>query len=78
MNNTFTFDDETHDVLAPQTPQKKKGGRPPKSGESKRKKNVSCYLTESEYQQLLEETGEIAVSTFVRSAVLEKIQKNSG
>lgn len=74
MHSTFTFDDETHDVLTASTILTRKGGRPPKSNEQKRKKHVSCYLTEAEHQQLLIAVGDGAVSTFVRYAVLEKAQ----
>lgn len=69
----FTFDDDTKDVLTESTP-KRKQGRPQASSSSKKKKCVSCYLTEDEFSQLSAFLGGRPASVYLRDLILNKIK----
>jgi len=74
MNNDFTFDDETKDILT--NASKSKQGRPAKAKEEKRSKCINCYLTEEEYKQFMIFLEDRPASIYLRKHIL-KVSKPS-
>jgi len=72
MNDDFIFDDETKGIFKKNVVEKKQG-RPAKKDTQKRKKNVSTYLTDEEYNAFLEFLDGRTMSTYLRKVILEKM-----
>ena len=76
MNDDFIFDDETKGIFKKNVVEKKQG-RPAKKDTQKRKKNVSTYLTDEEYNAFVEFLDGRTISTYLRKIIIEKMNSKS-
>jgi len=76
MNDDFSFDDETKNILKKGVAEKKQG-RPAKKEEQKRKKCVSTYLTDEEYEAFINFLDGRTMSTYLRTMVIKEIGSKS-
>jgi len=76
MNDDFIFDDETKGIFKKNVVEKKQG-RPAKKDTQKRKKNVSTYLTDEEYNAFVEFLDGRTMSTYLRKIIIEKMNSKS-
>jgi len=76
MSDDFIFDDETKGIFKKNVVEKKQG-RPAKKDTQKRKKNVSTYLTDEEYNAFVEFLDGRTISTYLRKIIIEKMNSKS-
>ena len=74
MNDDFSFDDDISNILKKGAVEKKQG-RPAKKEEQKRKKCVSTYLTDEEYENFINFLDGRTMSTYLRKMIIKEIDK---
>jgi len=72
MSDDFSFDDTTKDILTKKVTQKKTG-RPAKKDTQKRKRCVSAYLTDEEYNAFVNFLDDRTMSIYLRKMILKEM-----
>jgi len=76
MEYTFSFDDDTDDVLGKAGKVRKKAGRPTKPAAEKRDNKITTYLTASEFAEFEESLKGVPPSIHLRAYITEFIKEN--